>query len=71
MDAFLADLRYALRSFRQTPAFFSLVIGILALGIGSSVSIFSLVDGILLRPLPYREPQRLVTLTGGTEPVKL
>ncbi len=63
MNALLADLRYALRSFRQQPAFFSLVIGILALGIAASVSIFSLVDGVLLRPLPYREPQRLVTLT--------
>ncbi len=63
MDVLLADLRYTLRTFRQAPAFFSLVIGILALGIGASVSIFSLVDGILLRPLPYRDPQRLVTLT--------
>jgi predicted permease len=63
VETLFADLRYALRSFRQTPAFFSLVIGILALGIGTSVSIFSLVDGVLLRPLPYRDPQRLVTLT--------
>ncbi|MBV8865129.1 MAG: ABC transporter permease, partial [Acidobacteriaceae bacterium] len=53
----------AVRTFRQAPGFFSLVIGILALGIGASVSIFSLVDGILLRPLPYRDPQRLVSLT--------
>ncbi len=63
MDALFSDLRYALRSFRQAPAFFSLVIGILALGIGASVSIFRLVDGVLLRPLPYRDPQHLVTLT--------
>ena len=63
MEALLADLRYALRTFRQAPAFFSLVIGILALGIAASVSIFSLVDGVLLRPLPYRDPRRLVTLT--------
>ncbi len=62
-DNLLADLRYALRSFRQAPFFYSLVIGILALGIGTSVSVFSLVDGILLRPLPYRNPQQLVTLT--------
>jgi predicted permease len=57
------DIRYALRSFRHKPLFFSLVIGILALGIAAGVSIFSLLDGILLRPLPYRDPQRLVTLT--------
>jgi predicted RNase H-like HicB family nuclease len=63
MDALFADVRYALRSFRQAPAFFSLVIGILALGIGVSVSVFSLVDGVLVRPLPYLDSQRLVTLT--------
>ncbi|MGA8027141.1 MAG: ABC transporter permease [Bryobacteraceae bacterium] len=63
MDALLGDLRYALRSFRQAPAFFALVTGILALGIAASVSVFSLVDGVLLRPLPYRDPDRLVTLT--------
>lgn len=59
----MADLRYVLRSLRQSPAFFALVIGILALGIGTSVSIFSLVDGVLLRPLPYPQPHRLVKLT--------
>ncbi|MBV9764405.1 MAG: ABC transporter permease [Acidobacteriaceae bacterium] len=63
MDTFIADLRYAFRTFRRSPGFFSLVVGILALGVASSVSVFSLVDGILLRPLPYRDPQRLVTLT--------
>ncbi len=63
MDTLIADLRYAFRSFRQAPAFFCLVIGILALGIAASVSVFSLVDGVLLRPLPYRDPHRLVTLT--------
>jgi hypothetical protein len=68
MDTFLADLRYSLRNLRQSPAFFSLVIGILALGSAASVSIFSLVDGVLLRPLPYPDPHRLVALT--TYPVK-
>ncbi|MBV9613190.1 MAG: ABC transporter permease [Acidobacteriaceae bacterium] len=59
----MADFRGALRAMRQAPAFFSLVIGILALGIAASVSLFSLVDGVLLRPLPYRDVQRLVMLT--------
>jgi MacB-like periplasmic core domain len=63
MDWLSNDIRYALRSFRHKPLFFALVIGILALGIAASVSIFSLLDGILLRPLPYRDPQRLVMLT--------
>lgn len=63
MDALLSDLRYAFRSFRLAPAFFSLVIAILGLGIAAAISVFSLVDGVLLRPLPYRDPTRLVTLT--------
>ncbi|HZQ54916.1 MAG TPA: ABC transporter permease [Bryobacteraceae bacterium] len=62
-DMLAQDLRFAIRNFRRSPAFFSLVIGILALGIGASVAIFSLVDGILLRPLPYRDPGRLFMLT--------
>ena len=49
--------------FARSPFFYSLVIGILALGITASVSLFSLVDGVLLRPLPYRDPSRLVALT--------
>ena len=63
MTGLFVDFRYALRSYRQAPAFFSLVIGILALGIGISVSVFSLVDGVLVRPLPYPDPHRLVALT--------
>jgi predicted permease len=63
MDALLSDLRYALRSFRLAPAFFTLVVAILSLGIAAAVSVFSLVDGVLLRPLPYRAPSRLVMLT--------
>ncbi len=59
----LTDFRHALRVFRRAPAFHAMVVAILALGIASSVGVFSLVDGILLRPLPYRDPQRLVTLT--------
>ncbi len=63
MDSFSSDIRYALRSFRHKPVFFSLVVGILALGIAASVAVFSLVDAVLLRPLPYRDRYRLVTLT--------
>jgi hypothetical protein len=63
MDSLSNDIRYVLRSLRRKPAFFSLLVGILALGIAASVAVFSLVDAVLLRPLPYRDPHRLVTLT--------
>src|ERR1700761_7063449 len=69
MNGILTDLRYAFRVYRRDRPFFWLVVAILALGIASSVSVFSLVDGILLRPLPYRDPQRLVMLTSySTKP---
>jgi len=63
MNGMFTDVRYALRAFRHAPGFYTLVVAILGLGIASSVAIFSLVDGILMRPLPYADPQRLVTLT--------
>ncbi len=58
-----ADIRYAFHTFGRQRIFYSLVISILALGIALSVAVFSLVDGILLRPLPYRNPQQLTMLT--------
>ncbi len=62
MRMLLQNLRYALRQLRQTPGFTVAVIFTLALGIGASTAIYSLVEGILLRPLPFKNADRLVLL---------
>jgi predicted permease len=58
----LQDLRIAARQFRKTPGFAITTIATLALGIGASTAIFSLVDGVMLRPLPFPRPGRLMWL---------
>ncbi len=61
-EALVTDIRVALRAMRATPALTLVITLTLALGIGATTAIYSIVDGVLLRPLPYRAPESLVVL---------
>jgi predicted permease len=62
------DLRYALRTLRRDVGFTTFAIAIIALGIGASATVFSVASALLLRPLPFREPERLVWIQNGRDP---
>jgi len=61
-DTLRRDLAYALRGLRRSPAFTLIVVLTLGAGLGAATTIFSVINGVLLRPLPYREPERLVMI---------
>src|SRR5258708_24766306 len=66
-DGLLTDVRYAIRLFARTPAWTAVAVVSLTLGIGANLLIFSIVDAVLLRPFPYRNPSQLVFIWGTKE----
>jgi putative ABC transport system permease protein len=63
VSAFLFDLRDALRGLRRDRLYSAIVVTTLALTIGAAAAVFSIVDGVILKPLQYRDPGRLVVLS--------
>ncbi len=57
------DVAYAIRTARRSPGFAIVGVAIMALGIGANTAVFSVVNAILLKPLPYQSPERIVTLS--------
>src|SRR5215471_8567709 len=69
LEALWRDIRYAARSLAKAPGFSVAAVVTLALGIAATTAMFSVINGVLLRPLPYRDPERLVVALEHVERV--
>jgi putative ABC transport system permease protein len=67
MDVLVRDLRFALRQLRRAPVYTIAAVACLALGIGANTAIFTVINAVLVRPLPYPEPERLVMVWSSSE----
>src|SRR5580700_8128842 len=67
METLIQDLRYTVRILARAPGFTAVAVLTLALGIGANVAIFTLINGLILRPLPYPQPDRVVQVDRQTK----
>ena len=70
VENLLRDVRYGMASLARDPGFAAVTIGLLALGIGANTAMFSIVDAVLLKPLPFPEPERMVRVWETPTPAK-